>query len=129
VTPTEPPREPAASRSSNTVQLASSQYVTDQEFEEKSTAMMRMFAELMNDYRARRDVEMAAMLRSMYGQLNDKQFADYSELRGRIEAVGLGLMAEQSRTNSRIEDIFEQTGTDSLAPESKSPDGTEEDKK
>jgi hypothetical protein len=114
-------------RSPSPVQLVNGNYVTEQEFEEKSTAMLRMFAELMNDYRARRDVEMAAMLRNMYGQLNDKQFADYSELRGRIEAVGLGLMAEQSRTNSRIEDIFEQTGTDSLAPAEKSPDGTEDE--
>lgn len=124
---TEQVREPAAVRSPSPVQLVNGNYVTEQELEEKSTAMMRIFAELMNDYRARRDVEMAAMLRSMYGQLNDKQFADYSELRGRIEAVGLGLMAEQSRTNARIETIFEHADPDSLTPVEKSPDGTEDE--
>jgi hypothetical protein len=82
----------------------------------------------MNDYRSRRDAETAAMLRTVYGSLNDRQLSDYQDLRGRIDAVGLGLMAEQSRTNERL-DMMQQTVVDSLLLESKSPDQNGGEKK
>jgi hypothetical protein len=87
--------------------------MTRQEFEAKQVSMLRMFAEIMNADRARRDAETASMLRTIYGSMNDRQLSNYEELRGRIEAVGLGLMAEQSKTNERL-DLMQQTVLDSL---------------
>jgi hypothetical protein len=128
-----PPRDtaPAPVRSeppAGSVQLVGGPYVTRQEMEEKSLAMVRTFAELLNDDRSRRDAQMASMLRTVYGSLNDKQMTDYQELRGRIEAVGLGLMAEQSRTNERLE-LMQQTVVDSLGLENQSPDQNGGEKK
>jgi len=106
------------------VQLVSGgDYMTRQEFDRKSNEMVRVFAELMNDYRSRQDTEVANMVRTVYGQLNERQFADYRELRGRIEAVGLGLMAEQSRSET-FDGSNRRSDLDSLSRESTTPDDT-----
>jgi hypothetical protein len=120
---------PETNKPAPPVQLVSDErYVTRDQLESESAAMIRMFAEIMNDYRSRRDAETAALLQTVYGSLNDRQLSDYQDLRGRIDAVGLGLMAEQSRTNERL-DLMQQTVVDSLLLESKSPDQNGGEKK
>ncbi len=90
-------------------------YMTQAEFDTRSSEVLKMVVALLNDYRTRRDQELSTMMQAVYGQLNEQQTSDYRELRGRIEAVGLGLRAEQTRTNSFIEDLLGHTGADSGA--------------
>lgn len=70
------------------------QYVTRNELDQQSAAMLRMMAAYMNDYRGRRDQEIGAAMRSLYGNLNARQASQYEDLLGKIDAANSGAPAE-----------------------------------
>ncbi|TPW05916.1 MAG: hypothetical protein FD129_2710 [bacterium] len=63
-----------------------SSYLTREEFDQYSAAMLRMVSAYMNEYRGRRDDEIGAALRSLYGDINAKQSSQYEDLLGKIDA-------------------------------------------
>ncbi|HEX7879024.1 MAG TPA: hypothetical protein VF720_06410 [Candidatus Eisenbacteria bacterium] len=62
------------------------QYVTKNELDQQSAAILRMMSAYMDDYRGRRDQELGAALRSLYGNLNARQASQYEDLLGKIDA-------------------------------------------
>jgi len=62
-------------------------YLTRDEFDKYSAAMLRMVSAYMNEYRGRRDQEIGAALRSLYGDINAKQSSQYADLLGKIDAT------------------------------------------
>jgi len=90
-------------------------YMTQAEFDARSQETLKMVVALLNDYRSRRDQELSTMMQAVYGRLNDQQASDYRDLRGRIEAVGLGLREEQDRQHAFLQDLLGVPGGDSAA--------------
>ena len=70
------------------------QYVTRNELDQQSAAILRMMSAYMDDYRGRRDQEIGAALRSLYGNLNARQASQYEDLLGKIDAAHPGIPAE-----------------------------------
>jgi hypothetical protein len=63
-----------------------SQYVTKNELNQQSAVLLRMMSAYMDDYRGRRDQEIGAALRSLYGNINARQASQYEDLLGKIDA-------------------------------------------
>lgn len=90
-------------------------YMTREEFDQYSAALLRMMASYLNDYRSRRDEELGAVLRSLYGQLNNQQSSQYADLLTRIdEAARAGRPTPLGWSRA-----------DSLGPSRQRPDGVE----
>lgn len=71
-----------------------SQYVTKNELNQQSAVLLRMMSAYMDDYRGRRDQEIGAALRSLYGNINARQASQYEDLLGKIDAAHPSIPAE-----------------------------------
>ena len=76
-------------------------FVTPAELDSHQDEMVNMVVHMLNEERARQDREWTSMLRSVYSDLNDRQFTGYRDLRGRIEAVNVGLMLGRSGAGTK----------------------------
>ena len=65
---------------------------------------------MLSDYEQRRNGELAYILQTFYQEIAGQQNQAIAELQSQIEGVGLGLMAEQSRTNQRLEILVDEDG-------------------
>lgn len=92
-------------------------YMTREEFDQYSAALLRMMASYLNDYRSRRDEELGAVLRSLYGQLNNQQSSQYADLLTRID--------EAARAGGGRPLSLGWSRADSLGPARQRPDGVE----
>lgn len=93
------PADPSAGDFGGTPQLVNDganggQYVTKNELDQQSAAILRMMSAYMDDYRGRRDQELGAALRSLYGNLNARQASQYEDLLGKIDANHPGTRTE-----------------------------------
>lgn len=84
---------------------ASGTFVTEDEFARYNTELMTTLVQLLNRYDEQRDQETAELLRGLYAKMSERQLYDYERTNRRIDALGVGLIAEQGRTRS-IEDIL-----------------------
>lgn len=76
-------------------------FVTPADLSAHQDQMVNMVVRMLNEERARQDREWTSMLRSVYSDLNDRQFTGYRDLRGRIEAVNVGLMLGRSGAGTK----------------------------
>jgi hypothetical protein len=63
---------------------------------------------MLNDYQTQRNAELAMILRAFQEELRRERQREYNDLKARVQGVGLGLLAEQSRTNARIETLIDR---------------------
>jgi hypothetical protein len=103
-------------------------YLTREEFKTYADGMARTIVALLNDYSDRRDKELSHALVNMYQELNQKQTFAYDDLRGRIDAVGVGLIMEQTKTDAQLETLLDQSKGASLAPGTQPPTKKTEEK-
>lgn len=80
---------------------ADGSYVTGAELSAQTDQMVNMFARMMNEERSRQAREWTSMLRTVYSDLNDRQFTGYRDLRGRIEAVNVGILLGRSGSGTK----------------------------
>jgi hypothetical protein len=121
------PASDAGSPTTGGATPAQSPYFTRDEFKAYSDGMARTMVALLNDYSSRRDKEVSRALVSLYQELNQKQTVAYDELRDRIDAVGVGLLMEQTKTDAQLDNLLGQGREGSLNTRNPSPiDTTEE---
>jgi len=102
-------------------------YMTRQEFESYSEGMSKMFVALLKDYGESRDAKLAEAMQAMSQGFNDQQFRDYQELRKRIEAIHVGLVADGAVGGAKLDDVLDGNGAGvSLEPRGTSSPRTEE---
>jgi len=102
-------------------------YMTRQEFESYSEGMSKMFIALLKDYGENRDARLAEAMQAMSQNLNDQQFRDYQELRKRIEAIHVGLVADGATSDAKLDDVLDGNGAGiPLEPRGTSSPRTEE---
>ena len=75
--------------------------MTGAELSAQIDQMVNMFARMMNEERSRQAREWTSMLRTVYSDLNDRQFTGYRDLRGRIEAVNVGILLGRSGSGTK----------------------------
>lgn len=80
---------------------ADGNYVTGAELSSQTDQLVSMFARMMNEERSRQAREWTSMLRTVYSDLNDRQFTGYRDLRGRIEAVNVGIMLGRTGSGTK----------------------------
>ena len=66
-------------------------YLTKQESEAYQAGMMQSLVLLLNEYGKQHDKEFGAVLQTALTDMQNKQIRDYGDLRGRIEALGVGV--------------------------------------
>jgi hypothetical protein len=81
-------------------------YLTKQEFDAYSAGMMQSLAVLLNEYGKAHDKEVGAILQTALTDVANKQVRDYGDLRGRIEALGVGV----GNLDYRLQQHSEQVG-------------------
>lgn len=97
-------------------------YLTRDEFDQYSAAMLRMVSAYMNEYRGRRDQEIGAALRSLYGDINARQSSQYEDLLGKIDA---NHPADRGSHESLRPTELGMSHADSLGPMRFSPEDVE----
>ena len=89
---------------------ATGPYVTQGQLREQQGQILEQMTALLADYEQRRNGELAYILQTFYQEIAGQQNRAITELQSQIEGVGLGLMAEQSRTNQRLETLVDEDG-------------------
>lgn len=102
---------PGSTAGSPGIVPASGTYLTQDEFNSYNSELMNTLVGLLNRYDEQRDAETAELLRGLYAKMSERQLYDYERTNRRIDALGAGLLVEQSRTQS-IDDIL--SGSKSL---------------
>lgn len=62
-------------------------YLTRDEFDQYTAGMLQMMASYLSDYRSRRDQEIGAALRTLYGDINQRQSLQYEDLLNKIDSM------------------------------------------
>jgi hypothetical protein len=62
-------------------------YLTRDEFDQYTAGMLQMMASYLSDYRSRRDQEIGAALRTLYGEINQRQSLQYEDLLSKIDSM------------------------------------------
>jgi hypothetical protein len=73
----------------------------------ESPVMLRTVSAMLSDYQDRRNAELAYILRGMVDELRKERAKELEDLKARVDVVGL-LMAEQNRTNARIQTLIDR---------------------
>jgi hypothetical protein len=103
--------------------------VTRDDLNAYSAGMLQAMSGLMGEAQVQEKRELAYILGQFYEQLRDEQDRKYESLRQRVDGVGLGLMAEQTRTNARISRLIDQVPEAAEPPDtSASPRHPDKDK-
>jgi hypothetical protein len=94
----------------------SSDLVTQSDLDTHNEELLMGLMKALNDYGQRRDQETYAMVQSMYQQLRDEQNRDYRQLHGRLDTMGLEVLA--ARSGVSFEDLLKngadlRSGSDS----------------
>lgn len=71
-------------------------YVTGRALDAHTEQLLELIGRVVSEERIRQQRDFAEMIRTAYGDLNDRQFAGYRDLRNRIDAVNVGLKLGQS---------------------------------
>lgn len=103
-------------------------YMTRKEFETYSDGMAKTIVAILNEYGQKNEREMSRVLWSLYKDLDQKQTAAYGDLRGRIDAVGVGLLVEQSKADAKLEDLIDKNKGEPLTPLTNTPSRKPEEK-
>jgi hypothetical protein len=97
-------------------------YLTRDEFDQYTAGMLQMMASYLSDYRSRRDQEIGAALRTLYGEINQRQSLQYEDLLSKIDSM---------HPTGRSDGIFDPTDlgvsrSDSIRSFRQRPDGVED---
>jgi hypothetical protein len=97
-------------------------YLTRNEFDQYTAGMLQMMASYLSDYRSRRDQEIGAALRTLYGEINQRQSLQYEDLMSKIDSI---------HPNDRSSGLFDPTDlgvsrSDSVRSFRQRPDGVED---
>jgi hypothetical protein len=100
------------------VPVSDGEYLTAREFDARSTELMVSLASILNDYGAKRDEEVANLLRDFYLETRARQNDDYRELNRRIDTLGYQLLRDQSTgfDPERLEELLDDGGSDRSQP-------------
>jgi hypothetical protein len=90
---------------------ATGPYVTQIQLREQHAQILEQITGMLGEYEQRRNGELAYILQTFYQEIAGQQNQAINELQNQIEGVGLGLMAEQSKTNRRLETLVDEDGT------------------
>ena len=107
-----------------------SPYIMREDFEHYATNLSRVMNEVLLavESEEERSKDFTGFMRAMYQGLNDRQSKDYYDLRGRIEAVRLGLNEVQT-TRPRFEEMFDTNPGEPLIPKYSGPASKEGEEK
>jgi hypothetical protein len=94
---------------SDGVLTPASSWVTQGDLDARNEELLMGLMNALNDYGQRRDQETYAMVQSMYQQLRDEQNRDYRQLNGRLDTMGLEVLA--ARNGVSLEDLL-KNGSD-----------------
>jgi hypothetical protein len=97
-------------------------YVTQAQLDAYTSRMLSMMTTLLGDFEQKRNGQLAYVLQSFYQDLTNRQLQTYDELRGQIQGVGLGLMAEQDKANARLESLVNRNEAPRTVPVSQTPE-------
>jgi hypothetical protein len=110
------------------VPSADSPYLTRQEFDAYSTGIAKMVVAALNEYRVRDEEQMTHVINGLYDDLSKRQRAAYSALSDRLDAVSVGLAAEQTKTDAKLDDLIDQQRGEPLTPLNQAPTQETEEK-
>ena len=79
--------------------------VTPDQLRITAEAMLQTMATILDQREEAQREEMGYLLRAFYERIRDEEETRYGELRDQIHGVGLGLLAEQTRTSARLDAI------------------------
>lgn len=96
-------------------------FVSRQEFDDYQQRVFELMTAMIQDYGKYRDQQTAGLMRAMYEEMTRRQDNQYGDLRGRIEAVGLGLLLEQAEPEMRYQDLPGVGGTIGQPPAELTP--------
>ena len=100
-------------------------YVTQDQLNTYNARVLTTVSSLLENFEQKRNGELAYVLQSFYQDLSSRQLQTYDELRGQIQGVGLGLMAEQTKANARLESLVGRTEAPQTVPVSQSPENSQ----
>jgi hypothetical protein len=100
--------------------------VTPDQLRRTAEAMMETVAAILEQREAARREEMGYLFTALYERLREEDTQRYQDLMDQIHGVGLGLLAEQTRTAARLDAII---GTSPASSQSSQPnhDSNDED--
>ncbi len=101
---------------------ATGEYVTQNQLDAYNARVLTTVSSLLENFEQKRNGELAYVLQSFYQDLSSRQLQTYDELRGQIQGVGLGLMAEQTKANARLESLVNRSEAPQTVPVSQSPE-------
>ncbi len=119
------PMEPSIDRGGSgdpRILQASAPYLTREEFEVYNEGVARTIIGLLNEYGRQQEQEIAGVLTVAFGEMAAKHGQDYDDLRGRIEAIRLGLGGEQYRQGEQVDYLMNQNRSGIELPVSDSPE-------
>jgi len=96
-------------------------YVTQAQLDAYTARLLTTMTSVLGDFEQKRNGELAYVLQSFYQDLSSRQLQSYDELRGQIQGVGLGLMAEQTKANARLESLVGRNDAPATVPVSQTP--------
>lgn len=97
-------------------------YLTRDEFDQYTAGMLQMMASYLSDYRSRRDQEIGAALRTLYGDINQRQSLQYEDLLSKIDSIH----PAESRGDILDPTELGVSRSDSLRSLRQRPDGVED---
>ncbi len=96
-------------------------YVTVDQLDAVNARTLQAVSAMLGSYEQRRNSDLAYALQGFYNEMMSRQMATYDDLRTQIQGVGLGLLAEQSKANARLESLVGPDGTPKALPVSQTP--------
>jgi len=89
---------------SDGVLTPASSWVTQDDLDTHNDELLTGLMNALNDYGQRRDQETYALVQTMYQQMRDEQNRDYRQLNGRLDTMGLEVLA--ARNGVSLEDLL-----------------------
>jgi len=82
-------------------------YMTRDDMDVYENQMLQLMRALLDDYQSYRDQELAGVIRALYSDVDQRQNETYDDLRGRIEALHVGLKQEQTESDLRYRNLLQ----------------------
>jgi len=86
---------------------AGAPYMTRDDMDAYENQVLQLMRALLDDYQGYRDQELAGVIRALYSDVDQRQNETYDDLRGRIEALHVGLKQEQTESDLRYRNLIQ----------------------
>jgi len=84
---------------------AGAPYLTRTDMDDYESQVLKLMRAMLDDYQNYRDQELAGVIRALHSDVSQRQDDAYDDLRGRIEALNMGLHAEQTESDLRYQNL------------------------